>query len=397
MQAPAKQRDPRLDFFRGAAMLIIFMAHVPDNAWNLYIPAQFGFSDAAEMFVFCSGFAAAIAFGGTFVKAGFVHGTARILYRCWQLYFAHVLMFFGIAALMVAATGWGTGVNYIELLNLTYFFENTQAALVGLFTLTYVPNYFDILPMYIVALAMVPAMMLLARLHPWLAVAASIGVYLASWALHVGLPARPGSTEFVWFFNPFGWQLVFFTGYALSAGWITPPRPNRWLTAAAVVMVVWPMPVVNWSIFYDLRDAFPVFMETHDLLIPWIEKTNYGILRLVHFLALAYLTLLILRGREHLLLSPLCRPVLVIGQQALQSFLLSMILAQAAGILLDAIGRGGASLALINLGGFVVIFGFARLVAWIKASPWKAAAMRRANAAPAERRFAGGGAMQAAE
>ena len=38
----AKVRDPRLDFFRGIAMLIIFVAHVPSNLWTLYIPARFG-------------------------------------------------------------------------------------------------------------------------------------------------------------------------------------------------------------------------------------------------------------------------------------------------------------------------------------------------------------------
>ena len=78
-------RDPRLDFFRGVAMLIIFVAHVPNNAWAEFIPARFGWSDATEMFVFCSGFAAAIAFGGTFVKAGFGFGTLRIGHRVWQI------------------------------------------------------------------------------------------------------------------------------------------------------------------------------------------------------------------------------------------------------------------------------------------------------------------------
>ena len=33
----------------------------------------------------------------------------------------------------------------------------------------------------------------------------------------MGLPAEPWSDR-VWFFNPFGWQLVFFTGFALMAG-----------------------------------------------------------------------------------------------------------------------------------------------------------------------------------
>ena len=65
-----RQRDLRLDFFRGLAMFIILIAHIPNNAWALWIPARFGPSDAAEMFVFCSGFASAIAFGSVFLERG---------------------------------------------------------------------------------------------------------------------------------------------------------------------------------------------------------------------------------------------------------------------------------------------------------------------------------------
>jgi hypothetical protein len=82
-------RDLRLDFFRGLAMLIIFVAHVPGNSWTEYIPARFGFSSAAEMFVFCSGCASAIAFGSVFARCGWATGTIRIACRIWQLYWAH--------------------------------------------------------------------------------------------------------------------------------------------------------------------------------------------------------------------------------------------------------------------------------------------------------------------
>ena len=64
--AQVRPRDPRLDFFRGLGMFIIFIAHLPWNSWALYIPARFGFSDATEIFVFCSGMASAIAFGRIF-------------------------------------------------------------------------------------------------------------------------------------------------------------------------------------------------------------------------------------------------------------------------------------------------------------------------------------------
>ena len=64
--AARRPRDPRLDFFRGVGMFIILIAHITDNPWTLWIPARFGFSDATEIFVFCSGMASALAFGALF-------------------------------------------------------------------------------------------------------------------------------------------------------------------------------------------------------------------------------------------------------------------------------------------------------------------------------------------
>ncbi|MEM8591271.1 MAG: OpgC domain-containing protein, partial [Pseudomonadota bacterium] len=97
-------RDPRLDFFRGIAMFIILFAHTPGNWVTLWIPARFGFSDATEIFVFCSGMASAIAFGGTYQRAGWVLGTARVGFRVWQVYWAHVGLFVATAALTIYLT-----------------------------------------------------------------------------------------------------------------------------------------------------------------------------------------------------------------------------------------------------------------------------------------------------
>jgi len=366
-----RQRDPRLDFFRGVAMLIIFIAHVPRNHWSNFIPARFGFSDAAEMFVFCSGFAAAIAFGGTFIRAGFWHGTGRVLYRIWQLYTAHILVFFLIAGLMVAGNALFAEPNYINRLNLEFFFNETPKALLGLLTLTYVPNYFDIMPMYMGALLMIPVFMALARIHPWLAMGFSVTVYCANWMLDGGLPAHPNHDHLEWFFNPFGWQLVFFTGFAISRGWLTPPGFNRYLMAASVIFVIAAAPISHWWFFVGYQDSLPFLSEWRDATLPWRVKTDYGILRFIHFLALAYIVINLVRGREHLLLHKVCHPIRTVGQQALPVFLLNMWLAQLGGMVLDQIGRDQVTWALVNLTGLAIVVLFAYLVTAIKAEWWR--------------------------
>lgn len=117
-------------------MFIIFIAHMPDNSWTLWIPARFGFSDATEIFVFCSGMASAIAFGKVFDQHGMWMGTARVSHRVWQVYFAHVCQFLVLAAALVAIQTSGVlerccGLtqDYVASLNLWHFFERTDVTL----------------------------------------------------------------------------------------------------------------------------------------------------------------------------------------------------------------------------------------------------------------------------
>ncbi|WP_299371216.1 OpgC family protein [uncultured Kiloniella sp.] len=363
-----KERDPRLDFFRGVAMLIIFVAHVPGNFWAKFIPARFGPSDAAEMFVFCSGFAAAIAFGGTFRRSGFLMGTMRIVIRCVQLYVAHLGLFFVLATVCAVATAYFVDFNYIGKLNLTYFFNNTPEALGALFTLTYVPNFFDIMPMYIGVLALVPVVILLARVHPYLVPVFSIALYAASWQLQLEFPAEPFSDR-PWFFNPLTWQLLFFTGFAISAGWIKAPPPNKWLLIACIIFVLALVPISNWPIMR----AIPELKEIRTELILGFKKTNFGLLRWLHFLALAYICVTLLKGREQILRHRYFKPLIKCGQQALPVFLLGMTLSWIGGIVLDQIGREALGLTIVNLSGMSILIGYAYLMGWVKSSPWRQA------------------------
>ncbi len=369
MRTTKKQRDPRLDFFRGVAMLIIFIAHVPTNLWAIYIPARFGWSDAAEMFVFCSGYAAAIAFGGTFLRTGFTHGILRVFYRIWQIYSSHILIFFLILALCVFGNEVVGVKDYVGRLNLRYFMNETPEALLGLVTLTYVPNYFDILPMYLGALILIPVAMLLARIHPWLPIAASAALYASNWILDGGMPAHPKYPHLEWFFNPLGWQLLFFTGFALSRGWIKPPPVKAGLIILAAAFVLISIPFAHWPTW----SRIPAYKEIHDVLVPYRNKTDYGLLRYIHFMCLAYLAIAFVKGREHLLLAGWAKPILKVGQQALPVFLLNIWLAQAAGMVMDLTGRNIGIYAIVNLSGIACVIGFAYLCGWIKSAPWQSA------------------------
>src|SRR5205807_1562656 len=86
-------RDLRLDLFRGIALWLIFLDHIPSNLVAWVTIRNYGFSDATEIFVFVSGYTAAFVYGREMRERGFVVAGARILRRTWQIYVAHVFLF----------------------------------------------------------------------------------------------------------------------------------------------------------------------------------------------------------------------------------------------------------------------------------------------------------------
>lgn len=365
-QNQRNQRNLTLDFFRGLALLIIFINHIPANEFLFFTPSRYGLSDAAEIFVFLSGYAAAIAYGRSFRTSGLWLGSVRVFHRCAQIYGAHLALFMLLAIICVLGnTAFGEP-DYIHRINIQYFFDDTQEALLGLISLRYVPNYFDILPMYLVVMLWIPVVWALSRIHLALALAFPVGVYTAMWQYGLELSAELHSDR-PWFFNPFGWQLMFFTGFAFGAGWIKPPRHGPWPAAICISFVILVLPLGPEP---ALRPT-EFLLQLHAALQPWLDKTHFGPLRLVHFLALAYLVTMFLRNREHWLQSRIARAIIKMGQQSLPIFIVTMALSYVGGMMLDQFGHTATVLAAVNLGGCAFLLLTARGMAWLKSGPWK--------------------------
>ena len=376
--AATRQRDLRLDFFRGIAMFIILIAHIPSDWLALWIPARFGFSDATEMFVFCSGMASAIAFGRVFREQGLAIGTARVGYRIWQIYWAHICLFLATAIATVWLTSLSMNdIDYTSRLNLYQFFGAPLTHLPALMTLTYVPNYFDILPMYIVVLALMPIVIALSRIHLGLVAVFIVGLWLAVTITGYNLPAEVRSGR-DWFFNPFAWQLVFFTGFAFMSGWIKPPPIDRRLVWLAIAIVILSIPFAYFRVINNV----PEIQAWRKANVVLFDKTGFGILRYVHFLALAYLAwafvgpkgVRISNGPAHPVLAriwaKLLPVIMTVGQQSLAVFVFSIFWATLLGALFDIVGRSWTSMVWVNLLGAAGIATVAYIAQWFKAKPW---------------------------
>lgn len=362
----ASPRNLQLDFFRGLALMIIFINHMPSNPWFHYTPSRLGPSDAAETFVFLSGFAAAIAFGRSFQQAGTGLGSIRVLYRCCQIYLAQITLFLSIAAILSFGNHINPNIDYIQRFGLDYFFNHTQNAILELLTLQYIPNHIDILPMYLVILLWLPMVWALSRIHTGLALAFPVLMYIFAFTYDWELPADPASDR-SWYFNPFYWQLIFFTGFAISRGWLPIPRYRPALAGLCVLLAIFCYPLENAFGYQNL----PFFATLRDNLAPVLDKSHLGLLRWLHFLAMAYLLRHLFRNKQHWLQQGIQHWVVTMGQQSLPIFMFGACLSFMGGILLETMSMNLFNSALINIGGLGLMLLMARLLSWLDQKPWK--------------------------
>lgn len=322
-------RDLRVDFLRGLALWFIFIDHTPGNLLGSATLRNVAFCDATEGFVLLAGYAAGIAYGRMLEREGWARAAARVAGRVGTLYVAHIFLFvvftaqvgFSAAALDQAA--------YLDELQLDPFGQEPYRALLEALLLRYQPAFLDILPLYIVVLALfVPALPLVRR--PGVLLALSAALYLATRAFGFAPPSWTGAG---WFFNPFAWQILFAIGVWLGRaepGWLARRFPFKaWLAAAALAVLLGAAVLLNWVWHGPVRG-----MEAPGWLAAWfagVDKTGLHPARVASVLLMAWLLgHLIPAGAQWLPRWP-AAPFALMGQQSLPVF--------CAGIFLSFIGR----------------------------------------------------------
>jgi hypothetical protein len=361
---PARRaRDYRVDFFRGVALLIIFVDHIPENVFALITLRNFGFSDAAEIFIFLSGYSAGYVFGLRECRQGFFYATFELMRRVWTLYVVHIFVFVLFVAQVAFTAAHSGNPMYLEEMNMTHFLEEPHVAVMQALVLRFQPRFLDILPLYITLLLALAPLMALFRRAPWPCLIVSgllwLGVQLFGW--HVtAYPDERG-----WTFNPLAWQFLFvigaFAGRTVVAG--GSPLPNaRWLMPLIVAYLAFALVVgLSWTVA-GLYPSFPGFLTK---LWP-LDKTDLSPWRLAHFLALAYAAVRLTRNRDRLFTGRLSRPLVLCGQHSLPVFSVGIFLSVLGHLVVDAFDYSFAMQLLINAAGCGIMIGLAALLSWSK-------------------------------
>jgi len=360
----ATGRDLRLDFFRGLALLFIFIDHIPDNLVAYFTLANIVFSDAAEIFVFLSGYTAALVFGAILAQQGAMFAIAQVLKRCWTLYVAHIFLFVVFVAQVSYTAAKFDNPMFLDEMKVWDFLQEPHIAILQALALRFQPHFLDILPLYIVLLLAFALLLPLLRRWPWPVLGVSAAVYLAATVFHFNLRTYP---EGVWYFNPFAWQILFLIGAALALADGDGRRRLRewpgliWLSASFLALCAVARTAMTVADFFEATPAWAVELV-------WLigDKITLGPLRLLNFLALAHVTVTLLRKDHPLFRSPFAEPVILCGQHSLNIFCLGIFLSFLGHFTLVEISQAIPMHIAVSAAGILTMFGTAYFLTWSK-------------------------------
>lgn len=332
------KRDLRVDFLRGLALLTIFIDHVPGNRWAAVTQQNFGFSDAAELFVVLAGFSAVLAYGRYFNGDGdgVSAGARRVASRIGIIYLFHIGTLLVVGIMLAVSANLLMTLAQIQAMKFEKLIEGDAAAITAALLLIEHPRYFDILPLYVVLLAAFPPLYALLRQSLMLGIAASGALWLMVQLTHVNALTADGEG---WHFNPFAWQFLMVLGMAAALSVRGGYRPRSpWLIGlAAAVLAVSFLLRAPWTGWPFHIGAAPVDLKPYGALM---VKTNLGPMRLIHIIACGYLLLALLPPRANWLKRPLPRLIADAGANSLEVFCLGVILSVIGGTIIGALGRG---------------------------------------------------------
>lgn len=379
MSEHGSQRDLRLDLFRGLANWAIFLDHVPNNAIAWVTTKNYGFSDAADLFVFISGYTVAFVYARTMAAKGFVVAAVGILARAWRLYVAHILLFvFYVAAIGYVAQCYDHA-HLLDEFNIRRLIADPIEFLKHGLLLEFKPLNLDVLPLYIVLMATFPPVLWLLVRTPNAALGVSFVVYAAARSFGWNLGSYPDGT---WYFNPFAWQFLFVIG-----AWVALDQTGvvKWLVRSRVALQL-AILFLLFGLAITLGARFGVATATPGSLVALYvpnDKTNLAPYRIVHFLSLALIVARLLPLDAPVLKHRVLRPAVICGERSLEVFCTGIFLAFVVYFLIELVSASIAFqliASIASIAGIVAMIGVGQYRIWIKSlgpssspGPWRTA------------------------
>ena len=360
--SPAQDaRDVRLHLFLGIANWFLFLDHIPNNVVSWITIRNFGFSGAADVFVFIIGYTASLTYAGIMLERGTLVGVTRIFKRAWQLYAAYIVLF----AIYIVTIG-DVAARYAAP---DIFYEFNIAGLVdqpiriighGLLLQSRALNL-DVLQLCILLMGCFPAVLWMMLRKPGLTMAGSIVLYFAARTFEWNLSSYPDG---VWYFNPFCWQLLFVFG-----AWCALARKS-WSFLKSPILVNFGIAYLIFALVMTMAGRFPEFGT---MFPSWLvdafnpnDKVNLAPYRVVHLVVIAFLVARFLPRDWRGLQWPIFQPLVICGEQALSVFCVGVFLSFACRLaLMTSSGTLTAQIS-VSVFGMAIMTLVARYISWSK-------------------------------
>ncbi|WP_375160251.1 OpgC domain-containing protein [Bradyrhizobium sp. RDT46] len=360
---PDKGRDLRLDLFRGVANWAIFLDHIPDNVVNWITTRNYGFSDAADLFVFISGYTASFVYARMMLERGFIVGATRLTKRVWQLYVAHIILFvIYIASISYLALRFGDS-EMINEFNVAGLVDNaTETLRQGLF-LRFKPLNLDVLPLYIVLMGLFPPVLWFMLRKPDLTMVLAIVLWLTARHFGWNLNAYPAGQ---WYFNPYCWQVLFVFGAWCALGGA---RRSMTLINAPITLYLC-LGYLVFALIMTMAGRFPTF---GGMFPEWLfsafnpnDKTNLAPYRFIHFVVIVILVIRFVPKEWPGLEWKVFDPLIVCGQQSLAVFCVGVFLSFVGHFELSMSSGSLLAQIFVSVAGIAIMTTVAYYISWSK-------------------------------
>jgi hypothetical protein len=382
-------RDARLDLFLGIANWSLFLDHIPHNIVSWITIRNFGFSGAADAFIFIAGYTASMAYAHIMLERGTIVGATRIFKRAWQLYAAYIVLF----AIYIVTIG-DVAARYAAP---DIFYEFNIAGLVdqpiriighALLLQSRALNL-DALQLYVILMACFPAVLWMMLRKPGLTMAGSVALYFAARQFEWSLSSYPDG---VWLFNPFCWQLLFVFGAWCALG----GTGQRWSILRSPILPVVGIAYLVFALMMTMAGRFPEFGNMFpswlfDLFNP-NDRTNLAPYRVLHFVVIAFLVTRFLSKDWRGLQWPVLQPLIICGQQSLSVFCVGVFLSFAGRLALMTSSGSLPAQVSVSVLGIAIMTLVACYISWSKRQdrPFSGPAFRKPSREVADRALLAG-------
>ena len=263
-----------VDFFRGLALLVIMLDHIPSSLLSHITLHAYAYCDAAEVFVYVGGYSTAAAFQTIDARQGTRVAATRFFRRAAEIYRAYLITAALMLVLGILFHSIQIDTNEVKATEASLFLSRPIGMAVDIVTMRRQPFLSSVLPMYAVFALVAPFVMRSLRRAPWAVAGGSVVLWLFAPTL-----ARFLSSAYDggWPFNPFAWQLIFVSGMMARAC----PVDRRFFTSPLGLLVT--SGAVTAVIAFAYVQLFVLTAPS-----PGYEKQNLDVLRVLNFAVLAW-------------------------------------------------------------------------------------------------------------